>query len=41
VPGLLAEGFGEPVLELPDARVQPERTFVGGKQGGWPRTALP
>jgi hypothetical protein len=39
VPGLLAEGFGEPVFELPNARVQPERAFVGGEQVGLQRGA--
>jgi len=32
-PGLLAECFGEAFLELPDARVQPERAFVCGGAG--------
>ena len=38
-PGLLAECFGGAFLELPGARVQAERAFVGGEQVGLQRGA--
>jgi len=36
-PGLLAEGFGEPFLELLDAGAEAGRAFVGGEQVGLQR----
>ena len=38
-PGLFAERFGEPFLELLDAGVEPGGAFVGGEQVGLQRGA--